>query len=64
MLRNWVEIWFSYKEKLSGILATTYPRKHIILAILKFKANWINLARKERADLHKVGLRECRYTPL
>jgi hypothetical protein len=35
MLRNWVEIWFSYKEKLSGILATTYPRKHIILAILK-----------------------------
>jgi hypothetical protein len=35
MLRNWVEIWFSYKEKLSEILATKYPRKHILLAILK-----------------------------
>jgi hypothetical protein len=35
MLRNWVEIWFSYKEKLSEMLATKYPRKHILLAILK-----------------------------
>jgi hypothetical protein len=48
MLRNWVEIWFSYKEKLSEVLATKYLRKHTFLASLKkIKANWINLARKE-----------------
>jgi hypothetical protein len=35
MLRNWVEIWFSYKEIFLEILATKYPRKHILLAILK-----------------------------